>query len=100
MSTQNTDVECHNCKDNEYVVKDGEMWCDECGFTPHGSFSNSSFHTAWDQWEYGRRQARKDGRRPYCVGGAPSAYKGDGEYEMNDDEFNTPPRYKFGSRRQ
>ena len=98
MTTQKSEIECHNCNEQNYVREDGELWCENCHFTPSGGPSTRKFffYTAWETWQHGRRQAEKRDARPYCVGGAPEAYEGDGEYEVDDDgNFNTPPKYKI-----
>ena len=81
-NAESTDRPCHNC-DSEYIYLSGELYCPDCGFTPHGSFEGTWYISSWEMWDRGQKQARKQGRRPYAVGGHPVAYQGDGEYEYN-----------------
>ncbi|UBF23186.1 hypothetical protein M1M34_gp035 [Haloarcula tailed virus 2] len=92
-------IECHNCNEENYMTFEGELWCENCAFSPDRNNRRASIRTAWERWNRGRRQAAKRGSRPYCVGGAHSAYEGEDEYEVNDEgEFTSPPDYKLRTR--
>ena len=94
-------IECHNCGECNYTSFEGELWCDGCAFSPDRQNRRLSLRSAWDQWFHARKKAAQRGARPYCVGGNPNAYKGDGEYEFDEDdedEFVSPPDYKLRPR--
>ena len=87
-----TDRDCHACDKGKYVKGGSELFCTECSFTPHGSINNKRSIDPWDEFHRGQKLADKRGDRVYMVGGHPSAYVGDGEYEYDFSErrFNAP----------
>lgn len=75
-----TGRDCNVCEDGTFLKDGSELICDTCQYVPDSREPTES-QTPWQQFRKLRAQAAEDNERPYCVGGAPGAYWGDGEYE-------------------
>lgn len=94
MNHQKTERECGLCGDGHYIkMENRELVCENCSFTPRGSYDRTNFVEPWEEFRRGQDLADERGDRVRMVGGFPSAYHGDGEYEysFNEGSFN-PPR--------